>query len=378
MKNRDFKVLGVLLNLELTKKNVSGTRNMINVALRKYGHLLDIIDVDIYGLRRKWHIIRNYSPDMESWRFKFHLDTKMRELRSARAAELINRLESKPDATMQIGSEFNLEDIQAVKGVPRFSYHDSNLHAYLRGAWKLPKARQHIARALAYEKNVYDGLTGVFTMSEFLRQIFIQDFGLPEEKVHFVGVGFNMEKVLHGDREYDGKTILFTARHLFEQKGGKVVISAFQRVRREIPDARLLLVGQALNIDEPGIEVLDFIDKSTPEGLERLRRLYLSASIFVMPTYYDAFGNVFLEAMAHKVPCLGADCCAMPEIIVGNNAGFVVPPGDATSLADRMIEMLSDQSMLRQMGENGLNAVRKVYSWEVVHNKVNAVMAQYV
>ena len=71
----------------------------------------------------------------------------------------------------------------------------------------------------------------------------------------------------------------------------------------------------------PGVECLGFVDKTTGDGAETLHDLYRRASVFVLPSYNEAAGNVFVEAMAHKVPCIGADCCAMPEIIVDSQCG---------------------------------------------------------
>lgn len=373
-----LKILGVLLNLSLVKRNVSCTGNLLNVAMRDHGILSGLVDVDIYGIMRKLLILKNFHPNLETWKFKFHLDKEVRKRRSYKAEQIINKFALPYNAILQIGSEFNLCGIKKLKDVPKFSYHDSNLHAYLKGAWRLPKVGNKIRDALAYESEVYAGLTGIFVMTRYLREIFIRDFRVPEERVHYVGVGCNFDNVTEIQKEYDGKTILFIARHLFEQKGGKVVLEAFSKVRKEIPDARLILVGQDLSVDQPGVKCLGFINKRSRDGAKKLRDLYREASLFVMPSYYDALGNVFIEAMAHKVPCIGADCCAMPEIIVQNNCGYVIQPGDGKELAIKMCALLKNQKMTRLFGNNGFKAVRTVYNWDAVCKKITNVIEKYL
>ncbi len=211
-------------------------------------------------------------------------------------------------------------------------------------------------------------------MSKYLKQIFIEEFELPEDKVHYVGVGSNLGNVVDFNKTYSGKTILFVARHLFKQKGGLVLLEAFKKVKKSIPSARLILVGQDLNIDETGVEVIPFVDKSTDAGMDKIKSIYRNADIFVMPTYYDAFGNVFLEAMANKLPCIGTNSCTMPEIIKDNQCGEIIEPGDYNQLADFIIEMLSTPELLEIYGANGFKAICDEYSWNVVSERTCRVI----
>ena len=59
---------------------------------------------------------------------------------------------------------------------------------------------------------------------------------------------------------------------------------------------------------------------------------YSAAEVVVMPSFYEPFGIVFAEAMAHKLPCIGGNSCAIPEIIDNEKTGFIVPPGNSKIL----------------------------------------------
>lgn len=118
----------------------------------------------------------------------------------------------------------------------------------------------------------------------------------------------------------DAPLVLFVAK-LFERKGGPEAIEAFARVRRDHPRARMLMVTDA----PPGIraEGVEFLPASQPR--ERVLAEYAHASAYLMPTQFDTFGMVFLEAFAHAVPVVTLDGFGIREIVEDGRDGFVVP-----------------------------------------------------
>jgi len=370
-------VLGVVLNYEFEKKKNAGIRPLFDV-MKGHGVLSDIISVEVSRFMRQVLILKNYDIDIKKWRFKYHLDISLRNLRSRKAKRILDKSKFHCNAILQYGSEFHLGGIRHIKDIPRFSYHDNNLYGYLKGASEFPPIKKTIHEALAYESLVYKDLTGIFTKTKYLRDIFIQDFKIPKEKVYYVGMGSPFHNIQDEEKQYDGRTILFVAIHSFKLKGGEVLLEAFPLVRKEIPDARLLIVGQDLNFTMSGVECIGFIDKNIPGGEEKLRDLYRAASVLVMPSFNEAAGNVFLEAMTHKLPCIGANCCAMPEIIGENNCGFVIEPGNSKELAEKICMLLKDEILMREMGQNGFNTIKTEYSLEKVYQRMAEIMNLYV
>ncbi len=89
--------------------------------------------------------------------------------------------------------------------------------------------------------------------------------------------------------------------------------------------------------------------------------LYNTASLFVLPSYYEGFGLTLLEAMACGAPCLISDRGSLPEIAGG--AAVEIDPDDVTELATALERGLSDTELQRQLREKGLARVRE-FSWE--------------
>ena len=164
----------------MDKGSWSGSNYHLFQALRSDGCLVNVVDADIYGLKRKYFILKNFAFNMDTWRFKLHLDTTMRQGRSKKILGIIRELEHEFNCTLQIGSEFSLIRDRKIFSKPKFAYHDSNLHAYLKSPQKLPCLPKIIDKALGYEKKIYDDLDMIFTMTDYLGKIFIEDFQIPE------------------------------------------------------------------------------------------------------------------------------------------------------------------------------------------------------
>jgi len=181
------------------------------------------------------------------------------------------------------------------------------------------------------------------------------------------GYGLNLDEVKVFDKKYDGKTMLFIGMD-FERKGGLVLLEAFPKIKKEIPEAKLIIIGpnkEIHTIDQPGVEFLGCITDR-----KKIKKYYEEASLFVMPSLCEPFGLVFLEAMAYKVPCIGTNRDAMPEVIQDGKNGFLVPPGDSQALANRIILLLNDKVCLKQLGENAYNFVKDNFLWEKVVGRI--------
>lgn len=368
----NLKLLGFLINSSLVDKNVSGTRGFLGIHLKKLGIVSHIFDLQLKRELEYYYLIKNFLPNKQSWSFRRSIDIGRRKAMSEIAEKLVSNynLYSSYNATLQIGSLFNLSKINKLKNIPKFSYHDNNLAAYLKSSHSISNFnKKKIKQAFNYEKDVYENLDLIFTMTEFLRQSFIKDFEIPEHKVINIGFAANTHISEIKNKEYDGKTILFIAKDSFKEKGGYTVIEAFRKVKKEIKDAKLIIVGQKIKISEGGIINIDFIDKTTLNGADQYKNLFRHASVFVMPSFVEAAGNVFVEAMSAGIAVIGARTSAMPEIILENNCGNVIEPGNSDELANIIINYLKDKKLLKELGDNGIKAVKTKYNWDIICQK---------
>jgi glycosyltransferase involved in cell wall biosynthesis len=94
---------------------------------------------------------------------------------------------------------------------------------------------------------------------------------------------------------------------------------------------------------------------------DELVALYNLATLFVFPSKYEGFGLPALEAMACGAPTIGADSTSVPEVIGWEDALF--DPASAQSIADKMVQVLSDEGLRAQLREHGLRQAGK-FSWD--------------
>jgi glycosyltransferase involved in cell wall biosynthesis len=206
-----------------------------------------------------------------------------------------------------------------------------------------------------------------------VRDAIIADYGIAPERVTVVGGGVNLPTLpaLNGCSADDHPTALFIGAD-FYRKGGDLVLQAFAQVRKKIPNAQLLfLTADPIPLDLPlaGVQVI------TPQwDRQAIDVLYRRSDVFVLPSRLETWGDVFLEAMAYGLPCIGVSGEAMSEIIVDGATGVVVPPGDAQELANAMMRLLSDPALRRQWGRAARQRVESTFTW----NQVVAAMAPVI
>jgi alpha-maltose-1-phosphate synthase len=316
----------------------------------------------------------NFTLPLASWKFKFHIDTSHYQAMTRKVERELGRVPDDYTHVLQICSYYDVPALLQGKKVIKCAFQDGNLARRLDNPFGYPRvSRRRIAKAMAWEKRVFGGLDCIFTFSGWLRESFINDYGIDPEKVHVVGGGANLPPMETGKREYDGKTILFSGIN-FERKGGSVLLDGFRQVRRAIPGARLIIIGSMLRNPPPGVECRGYISKGDPQGIARIREAYQEASLFVMPSLYEPFGVVFVEAMAHRLPCIGARNCAMPEIIEEGKTGYLVPVNDPNALAERIIHLLGRPALLGSMGDAGYQRYSSHYTWDQVAARMTTIL----
>lgn len=209
----------------------------------------------------------------------------------------------------------------------------------------------------------------IVSFGSFVADSMHAQYGIPKSKVFAIGGGpmRRWDKPVAADLErYRKRHILFCGR-AWERKGGPVLIEAFRRVRRELPDAQLTVVSAgAPPLKEPGVQQFGMVDD------ESLHRLFSTCSLFTMPSICESWGLVYVEAAAHGCPTANWSNWALPDVVDHNVTGVLSARHDADGLADAIIDALSDPARLMQMGQNSVRRVRDVLDWPHVTDRLLA------
>jgi glycosyltransferase involved in cell wall biosynthesis len=358
----------------------SGAPASLAAHLRVAGLAVTGADVDLHGLTKGAAALATFSPRRRRWSVKYHLGAAPFALRSRNASR---RVQAAPatDAVIQYGATFH----PRTGGRPLFLYCDSNV-AMSRAdpfAWAASLSPAELEGAEQRERRVCEAAAAVFTFSEVARRSFIEDLHLPPEKVVTAGVGPNFDASEirpHARPRHGGAapTVLFVGRE-FSRKGGDVLLRAFRRVRARVPQARLLVAGpEVWTEEEPGVTFLGHLPKRDPESRRRLRQAYEEADVFCLPTRYEPFGIVFLEAMYYGLPVVATRVWAVTEIVEDGTTGFTVARDDEADLAERILVLLQDPALAQRMGEAGRARAESRYNWTAVARTVAGVIRSTV
>jgi D-inositol-3-phosphate glycosyltransferase len=96
---------------------------------------------------------------------------------------------------------------------------------------------------------------------------------------------------------------------------------------------------------------------------------YSAAQAVVMPSQYESFGMVALEAMACGTPVVASGVGGLLYLVRDGRTGYHIPDSDPAALADKLQNLLSDERLRRELGRHAANLAH-AYSWERVTEQV--------
>jgi glycosyltransferase involved in cell wall biosynthesis len=220
-------------------------------------------------------------------------------------------------------------------------------------------------------------------------------FGLPDDKLVMVPNGVNMsvyEKALATNLNQfrsrfalpEEKLVLFVGRLVYE-KGAQVLINSIPRILEKV-NAKFVIVGSGYMKDQlstivrsMGLEhkvmFTGFVDEET------LLKLQCCADVSVVPSLFEPFGIVALEAMAAKSPVVVSDTGGLGEIVEHDITGVKVYPNNTESLAWGITKVLIDDKYRNTLRENANKRIQEKYDWDKIANQTKqiyeAVLGEY-
>ncbi len=164
------------------------------------------------------------------------------------------------------------------------------------------------------------------------------------------------------------KRVVSIGRYAYE-KGNDLLLKAWAKVEKSCTDWTLDIYGMGNQVTYRAlIRELD-IDEARCHlhgSLTDVKEVYLDGSVFTLPSRFEGFGLVIIEAMACGVPVVAFDCENGPRNIISNNQdGILVRPFDIDEYADSLICLMKDDQLRFQMGNRACKSSKR-YSVESV------------
>ncbi|MFH1787846.1 MAG: glycosyltransferase [Candidatus Altiarchaeota archaeon] len=213
--------------------------------------------------------------------------------------------------------------------------------------------------------------------SEAVKKFMTDEVGLPGDKITVIHNGVDLDKFGVGaDRKSirrklglkNGDVACMTVARLDRQKGVEHLIDAAAMT----PGAKFLIAGEG-----PLKEKLEELAKAkglgksvTFLGLRRdIPELLKASDVFILPSLWEGFPNVVLEAMAAGLPVIATDTSGTPEAVVQGETGLLVSPANANALSDALKSMISNPERMREMGRKGRARAERFFSLDEMIRK---------
>jgi glycosyltransferase involved in cell wall biosynthesis len=191
--------------------------------------------------------------------------------------------------------------------------------------------------------------------------------GLSAERVRRIYYGLDATPY-DGVQPVDEATepVIGIVARLAPQKGHTVLLDALPRVIERIPALRVELVGHE-HLTSASVLASYARQRGLTEHVrflgfrDDLPELFRSWRLMVLPSLWEGFGLVLLEAMAAGRPVVASRVGPIPEVVVDGETGLLVPPGDSAALGAALIELLEHPRLAAAMGQAGRDRVRTVF-----------------
>ena len=240
-----------------------------------------------------------------------------------------------------------------------------------------------LKKRMDQQLDVYAQARGLLIASDWIAKS-IRSYIEEPEKVYTVGMGHRYEPIELTEsllqERFENPQLLFIGKNGVG-KGIDIVLSAFEILREEMPQAKLKIITDIRGLPRTIKKELGKTDQgidayATGIPWEMLREFYLKSSIFVMPSRFDAWGKVFFEAMAFGMPVMGARNCAMPEFIKDGYNGYTTNY-DPDEVADRILSIFGSFGKYKNMSENAI-LVSERYTWDKIAKNMIDIISKNI
>jgi len=212
-------------------------------------------------------------------------------------------------------------------------------------------------------------------------------FGIPADKVVMIPNGVDTEAYTKTENENlslfrgkyvlpEEKIVLFVGR-LVHEKGVHVLVNAVPKVLEKV-NAKFIIVGNGYMKEQLSniVRNMGLAHKVLFTGFvddETLKKLQKCADVTAVPSLFEPFGIVALEAMAAKSPVVVSDTGGLPEIVEHDVTGVKVYANNPDSLAWGITKILTDEAHSNWIKANAYKEVQEKYNWDKIAQQTKAI-----
>lgn len=282
------------------------------------------------------------------------------------------------------------------------TFHSLGIMRYnaLKGFREQSLDTTEIKKRIATEKEITEKAECILSTSPYEREYLEKHYSAKPDKIRVVPCGVDLQRFRPIDRNEARKKIgaplgdniiLYTGRIEWRKGIGTLAIGV-SKLFKHHPELRektwLYIVGGNLGRRaEPEVreEIKRLKDVCREYGIrdravftgavqqEKLHYYYSAANVCVIPSYYEPFGMVPLEAMACKVPVIASDTGGLPYTVRNGKSGILVPVRNPGAIAHKLADVLTNRDLAEKLIRGGRELAKTTFSWRLIAKGVAEV-----
>jgi len=238
---------------------------------------------------------------------------------------------------------------------------------------------EHVKKDL-FHRWYLNRIDKMLAVSDFSKKNILATYPISENKIETLYLGINLDKYVRSEvgskkfkKEFnipDGKKIVGVIGRIDPMKGQMEFVEAVPHIMKKHHDVHFVIVGKT-TADHERFYLEAVKNKVRHLGIENYVTFTgfcpdvsapLSAmDVFVMPSYFETFGLIALEAMACGVPVIGTNMGSIDEIIPSDEYGMKIAPRSAREISDAVIKLLSDSGRMELIKQKALTRTKTVF-----------------
>jgi glycosyltransferase involved in cell wall biosynthesis len=243
------------------------------------------------------------------------------------------------------------------------------LLSYNKKRWRYKASAKHI-------------LDGIITNSNTIKHTYAGYGWFDEQfvKVIYNGITIPQQVIPHDfSKQYPGKTVIYSAGRLSEQKGYTYLIEAAAILKKTRNDLVFIVSGEGKLRTELEKQTADAAleDSFIFQGFTSdIYPFLMGCDLFVLSSLFEGMPNVVMEAMAMHKPVVATDVNGVRELMVDGKTGIIVPPKEPQALATSIARIIDNADMLAEFGRAGYERVKSEFSMSAMANNLEGHLQQ--
>lgn len=228
----------------------------------------------------------------------------------------------------------------------------------------------------------------VITCTGYNKSYLVSVCGCPEEKINLVYHGLNVNKwVFKRISNVNSGNLILTIGRLVEKKGVIILLKAALLLKTKNITFRIVIIGEGPEqnslkafVRNKGLKENVFFLPTLEQT--HLQAHYHAADMFILPCVIDKNGdrdgipNVLMEAMACGTPVISSNLSAIPELVVHNETGILVRPGDPVDLFNAIETLINDPMKKNELARNARKTLESSWTLDRSNQKILSLFSK--